>query len=417
MAKLNPLTQAERSALYAAAPWLDEYEVPISGPPAGGWMLFKKARTLVRALNLKNWREWEKYSASEKRPVNVPANPREIYSGDGWVSCGDWLGTKSFNHKAANWMSFKKARTFVRSLKLKTQKDWQKYSKSDKKPTDIPACPNHVYATKGWAGINDWLGTERRWIRRRFRPFAEAKRFVHNLNLRTRLQWLRFARSKKMPSDIPQKPWDCKKYKGQWAGMYDWLGDGKRSGGGMAHRWRSFKEARAFVRSRGFKSYDQWLKWAQSKNRPLDIPSSPQVVYDEWVDMADWLGKRRRGTYRSFVEAKRFVHRLKLKGQREWFQFASTKKRPTDIPYFPNRWYKDWVDYQDWLGKKWSGAEPRKYRSFHAARKYVRSLGLKTQMAWRKWSTSGKRPSNIPGNPWTTYIGRYKNIADWLGSK
>ena len=55
------------------------------------------------------------------------------------------------------YQSFKKARAFVRSLGLKSVSEWRDYANSDKKPNNVPADPENVYAADGWAGWSDWL--------------------------------------------------------------------------------------------------------------------------------------------------------------------------------------------------------------------------------------------------------------------
>ena len=55
------------------------------------------------------------------------------------------------------YLSFKKARAFVRGLQLKSLREWRDYTKSGMKPDDIPVAPQKVYANDGWAGWADWL--------------------------------------------------------------------------------------------------------------------------------------------------------------------------------------------------------------------------------------------------------------------
>ena len=57
------------------------------------------------------------------------------------------------------WRTFKEARKFVRSLKLKGESEWSKYSKSGKRPDDIPGHPGRNY--KEWKGWGDFLGIGR----------------------------------------------------------------------------------------------------------------------------------------------------------------------------------------------------------------------------------------------------------------
>ena len=58
-----------------------------------------------------------------------------------------------------NWLPFNQAREYVRGLKLKNQKQWTKFTKSDKLPVNIPATPYKVYKNYGWTSLGDWLGT------------------------------------------------------------------------------------------------------------------------------------------------------------------------------------------------------------------------------------------------------------------
>jgi hypothetical protein len=48
----------------------------------------------------------------------------------------------------------------------------------------------------------------------------------------------------------------------------------------------------------------------------------------------------------SFVEARKFVHLLKLKSQIEWNAYCISGKKPADMPYHPERLYKnEWISW------------------------------------------------------------------------
>jgi predicted helicase len=49
----------------------------------------------------------------------------------------------------ANWRKFEDARAFVRKLGLKNGDEWREYRSSDRKPADIPAAPDVIYAEAG----------------------------------------------------------------------------------------------------------------------------------------------------------------------------------------------------------------------------------------------------------------------------
>jgi Integrase repeat unit len=122
----------------------------------GTWRSFKKARAFARKLHLKSNIEWRQWYRAGRKPPDIPANPDRTYKGDGWVSWGDWLGTRRVYR--GKWRPFKKARAFVRSLHLSS---WEDYRSSGKRPPYIPAHPERIYAEAGWAGMGDWLGTGR----------------------------------------------------------------------------------------------------------------------------------------------------------------------------------------------------------------------------------------------------------------
>ena len=138
---------------------------------------------------------------------------------------GDWLGTGSVA-LGADWRSFKKARAFVRRLGLKSKTEWREYYKSGKKPADIPASPNIIYAEAGWARlgrlVRDW---QARHTLRQYRSFKKARAYVHRLGLKSRTEWREYCKSGKKPADIPANPNRTYAEDG-WAGYGDWLGTG-----------------------------------------------------------------------------------------------------------------------------------------------------------------------------------------------
>ena len=55
--------------------------------------------------------------------------------------------------------------------------------------------------------------------------------------------------------------------------------------------WRSFEEAREFVRQLGLQNTDEWFEYHTSGQRPDDIPSNPNKTYaSEFKGYGDWLG-------------------------------------------------------------------------------------------------------------------------------
>ena len=185
--------------------------------------------------------------------------------------------------------------------------------------------------------------------------------------------------------------------------------------------WRPFEEAREFSRRLGLNSRNEWVAWAKSEKRPPDIPVDAARVYKgQWQGMGDWLGTGnvhgRDRVYRTFEEAREYVHALGLKGNEEWRAWGKTGARPLDIPSNPDVVYKaKWRGWGDWLGTGTVAPQNMVYRPFEEAREYVHSLGLKNASQWREWFKSGQRPPDVPASPNRIYKDEWRGWGDWLG--
>src|SRR5581483_11126557 len=121
------------------------------------WRSFEAARTFVHELRLNNQREWYAYCHSGEKPTDIPATPHLIYQGK-FQGLGDWLGTGRIGNTKRIYRTFEDARAFVRSLRLKNQKEWRAYCRSRQKPADIPTTPERAYKQE-FQGYGDWLGS------------------------------------------------------------------------------------------------------------------------------------------------------------------------------------------------------------------------------------------------------------------
>jgi len=121
------------------------------------------------------------------------------------------LGTGTVAPQDKVYLPHNEAMEFVRSLKLKSQKEWIDYCKSGNKPDDIPADPNQTYKND-FKGYGDFLGTGTVATNDRvYRPFKEAREFVRSLNLKGWQDWEHYCKSGNKPDDIPSTPWNTYK--------------------------------------------------------------------------------------------------------------------------------------------------------------------------------------------------------------
>jgi superfamily II DNA or RNA helicase len=331
--------------------------------------------------------------------------------------------TEIISRAVVQWKPFELAREYVHTLNLKSTDEWFAYCQSGEKPDDIPVGVRGIYKNQGWISMGDWLGTGRIASQHRvFRPFHEAKAFVQKLKFKNGKSWRDYSKSAQRPNDIPVNPENTYRHTG-WAGMGDWLGTGFVAT--HEREYRSFKDARYFVQGLGLKSNNAWRIFAASPEKPIDIPSAPDRIYKNsgWKGYGDWLGTgsipTREMMFRSFSEARSFVHRLKLTNSNDWMKYASSQNRPSDIPFSPAKTYKNqgWISMGDWLGSGVIANKGRSYRSFKEARRWVHKLKFKNGEQWKHYCKSGDKPFDIPAKPERIYkIQGWISMGDWLGT-
>ena len=240
-------------------------------------------------------------------------------------------------------------------------------------------------------------------------PFDEARALARSLQLKNTDEWKVYCRTR--PTNMPSNPNVV--YADRWVSLGDWLGTRR------TRKVQPFDEARAFVRTLGLQTVKEWQTYSVSA-RPLGIPAAPDVAYANkgWVSWADWLnGKNHPKVWRSFEEARAFVHTLGLKTVMEWKVYARTVNKPADIPIKPAVTYKNngWLGYSDWLGtNKFNRVI---IRSFEEARVFAQSLHLPNRAAWEKLAMAGGLPSDIPRRPSGVYTNKgWVSWGDWLGT-
>ena len=249
------------------------------------------------------------------------------------------------------WIPFEEARDYVRGLNLKNVMEWKAFAKSEHRPSEIPYIPERSYPEE-WLSYADWLGTKntRRKKTDKFLTFSEARNIVRALNIKTSTNWARFTKSKEFPGNIPKHPHIAYKDDG-WAGYQDFLNEYKEK--------RSFEDAKILAQKIAKDlnitgGGEQWIKLGQDGQLPYDLPTRPERYYaNEWIDWFDWFGKRntRNKQYLPFSEARAYVRNLNLQTQANWIEYLKQKIKPDNIPYHPERIYKEsgWAGWRDWL--------------------------------------------------------------------
>lgn len=336
---------------------------------------FEEARAYVRDLKLNNLKEWLLYVKGDlpghsPKPADIPNSPELIYKGEGWKGYGDWFGTFTLAPFKRKYRSFEEAREFARGLGITSSEKWIEYCKGKlkglpPKPEDIPTNVARKYQKSGWKGYKDFLNSsEHRKKYSKFRPYEEARAFIHSLNLKDYKDWHKYIAGKltnlpEKPKDVPANPSGVYKDNG-WIGIGDWIGTDAFP---YAHmEYRKFSEARKFVRQLGLTSSVEWVAYCKGEfkhlpSKPIDIPANVVRKYESkgWKGFKDflWSDKHRkeRRTFMSYADAKKVVKEHQIKSEKELEEFVKSDKKPDKFPTYPKMTYqrKGWVSFTEFF--------------------------------------------------------------------
>ena len=249
---------------------------------------FEEAGNFVRTLNLKNREEWRDYCKSGNKPDDIPTEPWNTYKKD-YTRWGDFLGTGTISNRDKTYRSFEETREFVRSLGLKSAREWEKYSSSGNKPNDIHPTPSRKYKNKGWTTWGEFLGTDNIYSQNKeFRSFNEAREFAQSLGLKSSTGWEKYCKSGDKPDDIPSSP--INNYKKDFKGWGDFLGTGNVKHGDETYLpWPEAKiEYQKLGKQYDLRNFSDWEKFAKKNKKLLKKLSLPQLPWNIYTKERVW---------------------------------------------------------------------------------------------------------------------------------
>ena len=410
------------------------------------WRNYLESVSFTSSLGLKNYKDWERYCRTGKKPFDIPSKPHITYSKE-WKNWNEWLGTNNIN----NWVtskqlfSLKEAKKWLNdncNNKITSQSiynNWVKYKIADLplKPHQMPSAPWQTYSKDpNWKGLGDFLGTGRIASREmKYVSYQKAKMFLKKFSLSNRndyFEWHKDVYPSLQLKDFLLPKYGHQTYSDEWEGWNIFLNSDNPFGKKNV-KWMPFKTARTFVRKLNLKSSTEWINYCRGKikgfpKKPYNIPVFPERYYkgEGYTSIGDWLGiqeVRKDKNVVPFEVARKFAHSLKLKKSTEWKDYLNGKfsdkpKLPIGYPRHPSTWYgklPEWKGIGDFLGIE--NKHNTQYRPFELAHEFVLKLNLSSQKEWKRYCASGKKPKNIPSNPNTVYATfGWVNFGHWLGT-
>ena len=320
------------------------------------WRPFEEARIFARKQGLKSQREWFDFHIKNKI-CDIPYNPYQTYIE--WVSWPDWLDN---GNDIIEYWPFEKARSYVQTLGLKSRTEWEAFCEKNEKPNEVPIDVHQTYKDKGWVSFPEFFrGEDSSRDRSNFLSYDDAIKIIHPLKIASETAWRDYKKENELPTGIPKTP-ESFYLEGGWISWPHWLGYKRPSNKEKSKTWINFHAARKFCRAKNLTSQQEWREFTNSSEFPSNIPTNPEKVYngEGWVGLPDFLGyealsgRQKSKMFLPFEKARNYVRSLKLQKRSDWKEFASSDKRPIDIPAKPEKTYRDkgWIDYKDWLTEK-----------------------------------------------------------------
>ncbi len=164
---------------------------------------YEKTSKYLKKYGVKSSLEFRNLNRKNKFPHKLPRSPEYFYKRKGtWIGWGHILGNnRIYKSKGFKWKSYDESRKFARTLKLKSCNEWIEFSKSGKRPFDIPSTIPQTYKEE-WTNWQDFLGIEEI----QYVSFEEARKFALTLNLRSGREWSEYIRNNKTPIKLPTRP-------------------------------------------------------------------------------------------------------------------------------------------------------------------------------------------------------------------
>ena len=128
--------------------------------------------------------------------------------------------------------------------------------------------------------------------RKKSMPFEEAREFIQTQCIGSRKQYQEWYDANR-PKLLPKYP--NRAYQDVWTSWNDFLGTNNKFDN-EKRSYRPFLEAVAWAHKQNIAKYEDWLTYCQVNRdtMPADIPSRPDLIYDDWLSWMHWLGNRPR---------------------------------------------------------------------------------------------------------------------------
>lgn len=374
------------------------------------YLSYKDAKAYLAKFNFKSEEEFLNWCKTDKKPIFIPHKARRYYANRGWISMGDFLSNGNTHTK--EWLPYEDAQKFVQSQNLCSQREYQSWCKSDKRPLNMPTHPAETYI-KEWTCWGDFLG---------YKPkTSHGEKIIsfflqsNNIDHKRQYTFKDCRMTNPLPFDVAifinDKLVACIEYQGvqhyraiSYYGGQEALIENKKKDMiklnyclhknipflAISYRdnhkiekmlkdflspilnnielnihnrneiefnpnWLNYDDAKKILKPLNLTSAK--YKALGTNGRPLGLPANPVSYYgDKWISWGDFLGtgyiyvRNARDSFVSFEECRNWMLQNNILNSAHWLSVR--KQKPNFIPSHPEKIYKtQWLGWKAFLNK------------------------------------------------------------------
>lgn len=195
-----------------------------------------------------------------------------------------------------------------------------------------------------WLGTNSIQDGLQDWV-----EYEEFQNFVRSKKFKSQSEWYDYVRSNPLPKNHPKTP-SISKYKDKFKGWPILLGTN------LSYSYEKFnyQESKDYLKDKGL-TLSEWESYINSSEFDGRIPKNPRGHYknsgwESWPLFLNYKPKTIKGNKLPFEESKRLLRKFKIKNQKEFRKLVKSNQLPNGIPSNPNREYKEFTSWSDFLG-------------------------------------------------------------------
>ena len=179
----------------------------------------------------------------------------------------------------------------------------------------------------------------------------------------------------------------------------------------------NYEEAKKYALKLKLSNVHDWIDFASSSKKPIDIPFDPSRYYVKrgWENWGKFLGTNRIAhqyrEYMSYEESKRIIKKLKFKSANDYKLNFVQKVLKLNIPYKPDEHFKNkgWKNWGDFLGESSKYVKKEKIINYDNAKKIVRKNKIKSSTEYHSIYRKKLEKLGLPLRPER----HYKNFEGW----